>query len=322
MNDISNDPFRILALSGGGYRGLFTARILQLLEERSAEPLWKGFDLIAGTSIGGINALTIAAGIPAEKAVDFFIRQGPRVFKKMRWGKGGFFRPRYTNTGLREVLEEIFEGRTMADLKTKVLIPSINYTKGAPQLFKTAHNPNFSMDANRTLVDVAMSTSAAPTYFPLHRTSFGDMVDGGLVANHPGLFAAVEARKFLGILEKQMHMLHVGTMSTGPTTSGKELDFGIRQWLVPKPRLIELILASQEKSTDFIMGFMLGERYHSIDKPPSKEQIDTIGLDVFNEKASNVLLQSAEAAFQDAVGKEALRFTFQLTGGSHVQSVP
>lgn len=318
MIDTEKPAFKILALSGGGFRGLFTARILQLLEEKAGEPLWKRFDLISGTSIGGINALTIAAGIPAQKAVEFFVQQGPRVFQKMPFGWFKFFRPRYTNKGLREVLETIFEGRTMADLKTKVIIPAINYTDGKPQFFKTSHNPNLTVDAKRTLVDVAMSTSAAPTFFPLYRTSFGDMVDGGLVANHPGLFAVVEAQKFLGVQESQIHMLHIGTMTgTGPTTSGKVLNFGIRKWLVPNPRLIDLMLSCQEKSTEFILGFMLKDRYFSVDRSPSKEQIDTIGLDKIDQEARMVLMQSAESAFQNAIGKKALRETFQFKGESN-----
>lgn len=314
-----SQSFRILALSGGGFRGLFTAKVLHLLEERLDAPLHTQFDLIAGTSIGGINALTIAAGIPAARAVDFFLKDGTAVFQKMPLGAFKFLRPRYTNAGLRSVLERVFEGRTMGDLKTKVIIPSINFTKGEPQVLKTPHHVDLTLDAKKSLVDVALSTSAAPAYFPIHRAAYGDMVDGGLIANHPGVFAMVEAKRFLSIREDNIRMLHIGTMSSGKTSPGGSPNFGIVNWFWPiaKPRLIELMLSSQEMATNNVLQILLKDRYYSIDRQLTEDQAKSVGLDVHTEKACTVLRQSAEIAFQSAMGNSALRESFQTRKGSY-----
>jgi len=315
VETIERNPFRILALSGGGYRGLFTASVLKHLEAAIGKPLYEHFDLVAGTSIGGITALMIAAEHSAAESVDFFMKNGSRVFQKNPRNFRRLRKAAYSNAGLKALLQELFQNKTIADLrKIKLLVPTINFTKGAPQVIKTPHHPNLHLDAAKTLVDVALSTSAAPTFFPIHRTSFGDMVDGGLVANNPSLFAFIEAKQFLNVDERDVRILHVGTMSTGVTSPGTKTDLGGLDWLrPPNPKLIELILSSQERSTSYIMNILLGpSRYFSIDFPPAKEQVDSIGLDNYSEEAKIVLQQSAEIAFQNAIGNPAFRDTFQI----------
>ena len=86
----------------------------------------------------------------------------------------------------------------MGDLQHRVIIPAVNLTKGAPQMFKTAHHADFKRDHRLRLVDVALATAAAPTFFPI--SSIGDelFADGGLFANSPDLLALHEAEHFLG----------------------------------------------------------------------------------------------------------------------------
>jgi patatin-like phospholipase/acyl hydrolase len=178
------NQFHILSLSGGGFKGLFTAVILEKLEEELGYPIAKKFDLLAGTSIGGIIALALADEIPAKTITEFFVNNKDKIFGRAFllgyscWSK-------YSNEGLKECLVEIFKDSKIKDLKHRIIIPTINYTKGSPQILKTRHHKDFKTDIKWPLVDVALATSAAPVYFPMFRSEYGDFIDGGIVANHP-----------------------------------------------------------------------------------------------------------------------------------------
>ena len=159
--------FHILALSGGGFRGLYTATVLKHLEESFGSPLAAHFDLICGTSAGGLLALGLAAEIPATELQMMFERDGKRIFgtrSLLRRLLTKFFIAKHSPTGLRDVLEERFKDGTVGDLKHRVLIPTVNYSSGKGQFFKTPHAPKYEMDHHRRLVDVGLATAAAP-YF-------------------------------------------------------------------------------------------------------------------------------------------------------------
>ncbi|RWA51863.1 hypothetical protein AU476_20370 [Cupriavidus sp. UYMSc13B] len=160
--------FHILAISGGGFRGLFAALILAHMEEELGAPLARKFDLIAGTSIGGILALAIAAEIPLSRLVALFTDHGhdifaPTVFgmRRPRWLvdrlNWGVWSSKYTSAPLRQLLSapDLFGDRTLGDLPHRVLVPAVNVTKGGPCMFKTPHHPNWKMDWKHRLVDVA-----------------------------------------------------------------------------------------------------------------------------------------------------------------------
>lgn len=181
--------YHVLALSGGGYRGLYTATILRQLEETLGQPLAQHFDLICGTSAGGLLALGVAAEIPAVELQAMFEKDGSRIFGTRDWWRrltGFAFKAKHSNAGLRDVLTEKFGSKLIGDLRHRVLIPAVNYSTGKGQFFKTPHHPSFELDHRLTLVDVGLATSAAPVYFPIVRNARGAFVDGGLVGNAPG----------------------------------------------------------------------------------------------------------------------------------------
>ncbi|WP_083914815.1 CBASS cGAMP-activated phospholipase [Alkalispirochaeta alkalica] len=297
MND-----FHILALSGGGFKGLYTAKVLAKIEEEFGCPVAQKFDLIAGTSIGGILGIAVSLEIPASEMVKLFVDHGKTIFSSQKRSWIGMCKSKYSNKGLHEVLQGIFGDKTVGDLKHRVIIPTINFTKGGPQVIKTRHHESFRMDHSKKLVDVALMTSAAPTFFPIHRTDYGDFIDGGLTANHPGLFACIEAQKFLDVKLEDIYQLHIGTLSGKYTSSGKTgvLKSGLLQW---KTKLIELIFSCQEQSTDQIVKFMLEANYYSIDETPSDDQASSIGLDKVDEVAQRILKQCAEVSAQSFIGK-------------------
>src|ERR1700694_4458219 len=103
--------FQILALSGGGFLGLYTAEVLTRLERQADRPLGQCFDLIAGTSVGGILAIGLALEVPAQRMRDVFKANGERIFSsrpRPRWGwldaRRSLLSPKYDGTELRRAI--------------------------------------------------------------------------------------------------------------------------------------------------------------------------------------------------------------------------
>lgn len=198
--------FTILSLDGGGVRGFLSATVLANLEaflnQRRGEqlPIGARFDLIAGTSTGGIQALGLAYGLPASALAAFFEAHSATVFSKRR--RAGFFarifRPAYDANILRSALETVFPApATLVDLKTDVCITSVSLQNAKPRLYKTDYLYRNSARLTESLVDIALSTSAAPTYFAAHSSKHSsNLVDGGVCANNPAIIALVDALQF------------------------------------------------------------------------------------------------------------------------------
>ena len=101
-----NNRFNILSLPGGGYRGLYTARIMADFEDQFGKPIGQSFDLIAGTSIGGILALAAAYEVPMSTVVDLFQDHGKKIFEKQRFNFFGIRKASYSNEHLKSQLIE------------------------------------------------------------------------------------------------------------------------------------------------------------------------------------------------------------------------
>jgi len=215
------NPFHILALSGGGFKGLFTLVILERLEDDFGYPIARKFDLLAGTSIGGIITLALANEIPVKRIKELLLKDKKKIFALPRLLRGYCCHSRYSINGLKEFLFDIFGNQQIKDLKHRIIIPTINYTEGSPQILKTSHHETLKNDMHWPLVHAALATSAAPIYFPFFRSNNGDFIDGGIVANHPGFFAFIEAQKFLGIQPANIFQLHIGTTIHKITSPGK-----------------------------------------------------------------------------------------------------
>lgn len=291
-----------LALSGGGYKGLFSAYVLVELEKQFGCPIAQKFDLIAGTSIGGIIALALALEIPAETIEKMFLENGKKIFKKRCFLSNGYvFKSKYARKGLYTVLKEIFVDKKISDLKHRVLVTSINYTDGKPQMFKTPHNEALIKDANMKIIDVAMSTSAAPMFFPINSIEEGDFVDGGLVANHPGFFAMFEAEKYLNHKIEDIYQLHIGTISQKFTSSSSKyvLASSFFSW---REKLFNLLFSCQEQSTNFLLKKYLGDKYYSIDSLAVENQAKRIALDKVSKTSSRILRQKGSEAVKEYLG--------------------
>jgi predicted acylesterase/phospholipase RssA len=220
----SKGMFQALALAGGGYRGLFAARALQVIEDHIQAPIATRFDLVTGTSIGGIIALAAAYEVPISHVVSTFERYGEDIFRVVRraraWmkpldGLRGVFSARYSVSALRSAITEILpDDITLSAAKHAVAIPAVNMTQGRPQVFKSPYHPDWAKDRKYRAVDVALATSAAPTYFELAQLDGSLYADGGLFANAPDLIAIHEAERFLGFSIESIRGDTIGHPST------------------------------------------------------------------------------------------------------------
>lgn len=228
--------YRILSLDGGGIRGVFPAALLARLEEHLEHPIGSYFDLIAGTSTGGIVAIGLGLGLSAKDIVRLYEDRGPAIFDQQhglfrnwvmqRW-RGGrhWFGSKYEATELRAALDEILGDRRLGESKTRLLIPAWHPVLERVYIYKTAHHPRLETDYRQPAIDAAMATAAAPTFLPPHSTAnHVELVDGGVWANNPIGAAVVEAVGILQWPASRLKILSIGTLTdvvAPPRWSGK-----------------------------------------------------------------------------------------------------
>lgn len=306
-------PFQALSLSGGGYRGLFTARALQVIEEYVGVPIGQRFDLICGTSIGGIVALAVAFEVPMKKVVEVFEQYGAVIFPPHEppSGKVGKAcdlwrharKPRYSSTPLREAITKLIDkDATLNDAKHAVAIPAVNVTQGKPQVFKTRHKAEWTRDWKFKAVDVALATAAAPTFFELAEVGGNLYADGGLFANAPDLLALHEAEHFFSVPTDAVRILSIGTTTKSYSLSfSSDRQFGIADWMDDQ-RLFSVTISAQQQFVDQLIQHKLRDRYFRLDHEPSQEQTKDLGLDVATETARKTLKALADKATTDVLG--------------------
>jgi uncharacterized protein len=312
----TNDtPFQALSLTGGGYRGLFTGRALQVMEEHIGVPIGRRFDLTCGTSIGGIVALAVAFEVPMKKVVDVFELHGEAIFPlheppSSKIGKGWDLwkhsrKPRYSTAALREAITKLIDkDATLNDAKHAVAIPAVNVTQGKPQVFKTRHKAEWTRDWKFKAVDVALATAAAPTFFELAEVGGNLYADGGLFANAPDLLALHEAEHFFGVLTEAVRILSIGTTTKSYSVSfGAGRQFGVADWMEDQ-RLFSVTISAQQQFVDQLIQHKLQDRYVRLDHEPSQEQARDLGLDVATEAARKTLKALADKATTDALGNK------------------
>lgn len=224
---------RILCIDGGGILGTFPAAFLAELETRLDRPIGAYFDLIAGTSTGGILAIGLAMGHSASELLHLYEKRGPDIFgagngpvmniacrylRGLQWAVRRKYHPRRLRSALTDVLGE----KRIGDAKTRLIVPAWNPVAQSVYIYKTAHHARLRTDYKASAVDAALATSAAPTYFPQHITPQGTgLLDGGVWANNPTAIAVVEAVSLLRWPGDSLHVLSLGCL---------EETYSVRKW--------------------------------------------------------------------------------------------
>ena len=213
--DPSAAPLQVLALDGGGLRGIFTAATLAAWEEDFDTSIADHFDLLVGTSTGGVIALALGLGVPPAEVLSIYVDHGDRIFPPAGRTRRGLWRrlrrPRYSARELRAVLQDLFGDRLLGDSGVRLAIPSYDLAADHVHLFRTPHHPDLRRDWRVPVVEVALATTAAPTFLPAHRMEAHRLIDGGVWATNPTLVGVAECFDRLEGQRGCIRILSVGT---------------------------------------------------------------------------------------------------------------
>lgn len=257
--------FRILSLDGGGIKGAFSASVLATLEEDTKQSVADHFDLIAGTSTGGVLAIALGLGLPAQAICDFYAKYGGSVFPEstLLQRLRQWIQPKHSDKALRDALSQVYGQRKFGDSKCRLVITTYDANGGRIFLMKTAHHERFKYDIDAPAVEVALATAAAPTYFASARFSAhkgARYVDGGVWANNPSLVGVTEAVAFLSVKLDEIDVLSIGC-STTPFNIAEHAESGIAQW---NAGFVELMFEAQMEASLKQAGLLVGGRLHRI----------------------------------------------------------
>lgn len=242
---------RVLALDGGGIRGTYTASVLASLEAMTGKRICDYFDLITGTSTGGIIAVALGLQIPAAKILRLYIDNGTSIFPMAEPGWKAkcaeiwhhLCAPKHSQAVLKDAINDVIGERAFGESKSRLVIPAFDAVRGKPQLFKTAHSTAYKQDYLLPATTVAMGTSAAPTYYPAYTDAGGGCyLDGGVWANSPVMVGLLEATCILGYPIEQVDLLSIGTTCSPFDISKGRRKGGLASW---NKGLIELFMESQ-----------------------------------------------------------------------------
>lgn len=247
--------FRILALDGGGIKGTFTAATIAAWEAHTGQRAADHFDLIAGTSTGGIIAIGLGLGLSGQEILEFYRKRGPIIFpltslaRRIRYNLRHIVRPKYSQEVLLRELEAAFyHGREPVPLKKskcRLVIPAYHAVAGLSHVFRTPHHPLLTRDADTEAAHAALATAAAPTYFSAAKVGSliaeSSFFDGGVWANCPAMAAIVEAVCYLGVSLDRVDVLSVGTTDE-PFTVRTKLRSGVIGW---NKQLLDILMNAQ-----------------------------------------------------------------------------
>jgi patatin-like phospholipase/acyl hydrolase len=245
---------RVLAIDGGGIRGLIPALVLAEIEHRTGRRIASLVDLIAGTSTGGILACALSKPdpLPAEEVAGIYEQQGPRIFDrsllKTITSADGNLDERYDDDGLMAALRDYLGDATLGQATVPVLITAYDIEGRQAIVLRS------STDGDVSMVDAARATAAAPTYFEPVRVAGRALIDGGVFAINPAMVAYAEvAGEPLDI---------IASLGTGEHTRRLPLDtvrgWGRLEWAEP---IIDVVFDGSADTVDDQLTRLAGDRY-------------------------------------------------------------
>lgn len=270
-NNLSEKPYvRILSLDGGGVRGIIEARMLMHIEKEVGKPISQIFDIIGGTSAGGMIATLLSMPDPknpskplytAEDVFNLLLTRSNNLFTQNFLSFGGTIGPKYTNSGLKKLLKEFYQRHQLKDsiVDTAVFAYDVD-----DQTISTLSSWN---NGNILTRDAVGATTAAPTYFPaytiknpLHQNAIHpsdqhkSYIDGGIVANNPSVMLWMEAIKKFD-KNNNYHIVSLGTGDFQKRIESQKVNGGgLITWLKYLPRLIS---SHQQNHTFNILNFFM-----------------------------------------------------------------
>lgn len=330
-------PLKILSIDGGGTRGLIPATILQCIEKDFGRSPVELFDLFAGTSTGGIISIALAAGLPVSRLVELYLDQSKEIFRETALdrlqGLDEHLQANYGNKRFRKILGDLFGEKKLGDIHKD---PNFGGRNKMLMVCSFDLSPEEEGDRNKNwrpavfhssfmkcrdvpLVDLALMTSAGPTYFPIHKNH----IDGGVAMNNPSMAAIAFAinrhissgnnymypdgkRKGLGLNlgDLQLFSLSTGTGNQNRIDKSKIKtgNWGSLQWIKYLP---ELLTESNMQSTWYYVQQLLSdeqrlriELFFDDEKAPDVLQKKPVGLDATKKEILNAMHEFAIATYE------------------------
>jgi len=305
---------RVLSIDGGGVKGVFPASFLATLEDSVGGSIADYFDLIVGTSTGGIIALGLGLGLRAQDLLAFYENWGPLIFGGPRHWRllRSLFRAKYSSDPLRRAAESVFGNRLLGESRKRLVVPSFNVETGEVHIWKTAHDRRLERDYKCRAVEVALSTAAAPTYFPTYQSSSGTpLVDGGMWANNPLMVAMVEAVGVLGWPRDSLRVL-----SLGCTTAPFEVKWARSGMLPWAFKIVDVFMTAQATSAYGMSQHLVPDRRDIVRISPTVAK-NRFALD----RAGDIRALRGLGDFEARKALPLLRSAF-LSGGPAEEFVP
>jgi len=243
----------VLSIDGGGIRGLIPALVLAEIEQRSGKRAFELFDLIAGTSTGGILACALCAPdpLPAEQLVGLYVEEGPNIFDRSLWQRirsaEGLLDEKYDSADLDRALERFLSDKRLAETTPELIVPAYNMGDPGPYFFKSRKAREKGEDF--TLAEVA------PTYFEPFELEGQALVDGGVFAANPAMCAVAEVLRFQPAAE--IALLSLGTGQRTRKRSFEEVhDWGLVEWAKP---ILDVVFDGASDAVDYQLRHVLDE---------------------------------------------------------------
>jgi len=277
-----NNRFQILSLDGGGIKGLFSAAFLAKLEDDLDIQVIEHFDLIVGTSTGGIIGLGLGLGLTPKQLVEFYFDKGPKIFKQIPlWSKvRNLLFAKYSAKDIENIFQynDCFGNKLLGESKKRLVIPTYNIDSNEVYIFKTAHHKNFKRDYKEPAWKIARATSAAPSFFPISANIDNiRLIDGGVWANNPSMVGLFEAIAVLKIPIDDIRILSIGTTEELKSSLRVLNDFGgLLFWA---KNIIGLVMQAQSVSISSQLKLLLKDNFVRIN-PKVPEGL--FGLDKMN----------------------------------------
>ena len=341
----NGSKYLILTCDGGGMRGYLSSLIMQRLNQDLG--IFGvdngGIDLYAGTSTGGLIALGLAAGNSIDSVVQLYETNGPNIFAplaiqspcvqslpKILQGYKSvaeLYQVQFDDIGnpsVRDVIENFIPGDpVLSSLSNKVMVTTFQLaattTAGTSWTPLIIDNLDGSPGAPTKLYDAALSTSAAPIYFPPYQHPiFGWCSDGGLFANNPSPQAVATAVQ-AGIPFSDIAVLSIGTgvsNASMPIDGSRRLCYGVNKWAsltasetTPKLPLLNGIMDGVSSTNDYLCSQLLGSNYQRINpalayavslddySPATMKMFQTVAETLFNSQEWNAIEKWVEDNF-------------------------
>jgi predicted acylesterase/phospholipase RssA len=297
-------PIRVLALAGGGYRGLFTCEVLARIEKELNGPVGEVVDLTIGTSAGALIAAGIANGKSALEIAAAFRSFGPLIFPSLRFKalRQGIFGAPYRAEPLSEAIDDVLgestASRPMRDLFANLAVTAVSQTASEARIYASGQFKDVGQ-SDITVKEAILASAAAPTYFPPRRPGAETLIDGGIAANAPELVGLALVNKVYGGALERARIIAIGTAAPAagrPALTPRSFSFA--SWMRPSRNLLLLTLEAQEHLAMTVAADLLGSRYCKVDQKPTADQAKVMGaLDATSDAASNTMVALAEIAW-------------------------